>query len=103
VTAAVLAYQLAPTIGWGGPAASWPIALALLTLTILALRIVTLLDYLRFTAPAPARDILITAAVIEGGVTLLVAAPLAVRAARTLRTLPSATNPAAPSATPPET
>ncbi len=93
VFGAALAYQLAPT--WGSP--SWPTALVLLALTALVLRAATLLDDLQYTA-VPERDPLITAAVLEIVAVLIVAVPLAVRAARTLRDLPAA----APSATPPD-
>lgn len=81
VFAAALAYQVAPTLGWGSP--SWPAALALLAAATLVLRVVTLLDYLQHTA-SPERDPLIAAAFVEGVAVVVVAVPLAVRAIRTL-------------------
>jgi hypothetical protein len=66
---------------------SWAAALTLLAGATLALRAVTLLDYLH---NATGLDMLITAAVVEGVAVLLVGVPLAIRAARTLHNLPAA-------------
>lgn len=84
VFAAALAYQVAPTVGWGSP--SWPAALVLLAAATLVLRVMTLLDYLQHTT-APERNSLTTAALVEGIAVLVVAVPLAVRAIRTHRFL----------------
>lgn len=87
VFTAALAYQVAPTVGWKSP--SWPAALVLLAVTALVLRMMTLLDYLQHT-PAPEQNPLTVAALVEAAAVVVVAVPLAVRAVRTLRTLPAA-------------
>ncbi|MEU4248469.1 hypothetical protein AB0F15_13790 [Amycolatopsis sp. NPDC026612] len=93
--AAVLFQQITSAAERGGSAGMWPVALVLLTFAALGLRVVTLLDYLTFTARASRPNALVTAAIVEAVVLVLVTGPLAVRA---FRTLPRATHPADPRA-----
>jgi hypothetical protein len=65
----------------------WSHALALLVVTVLALRMVSLLDYLQY-GPVEERAVLITLGLLETGVLLAVGAPLALLTARALRRLP---------------
>jgi hypothetical protein len=89
--ATVLFQQIASVAGRGRSAGGWPVALVLLTLAALGLRLVTLLDYLTFTARTSRPDALITAAIVEVAALALVACPLVVRA---FWTLSRATSPA---------
>lgn len=91
--AVVLFQQISSVAGRGGSSGVWPVALVLLTFAALGLRVVTLLDYLTFTARASRPDALVTAAIVEAAALALVACPLAVRA---FRTLSRATGPAEP-------
>ena len=87
VFAAALVHQLGRIAGRGGMTATWPIALVLLGVAALTLRVVTLLDHLQHTAPNPDQDTLLIAGLVECGLVLIVVLPLAVRAARSLRSL----------------
>jgi hypothetical protein len=83
VITAALAHRIAPTRGWRSP--YWPTTLTVLALATLALRGTTLLDHLHHTASTPDRNALVAAAVPETAALLIVAIPLAIRSARTLR------------------
>lgn len=87
------AATIAATLGYwvtSARAASWLITLALLAVGALGLRVVTLLDYLQFTTSASGRNPLITAAIVETGMVLVLAVPLVIFAIRALRKLPIA-------------
>ncbi|WP_216209182.1 hypothetical protein [Amycolatopsis aidingensis] len=73
--------------------ASWPATLALLAVAVLGVRVLTLLDYLRFSVNVEWPDALVIACVVEAAAVSAVTVPLGVVAVRVLRDLPASGRP----------
>jgi hypothetical protein len=86
LTVAAVIHLLASAAGRGSHTPPWPLALALLALAAFGLRAITLLEYLRFAAPAPA---FVALAAAEAAAVLIVAITLIALATRALRHLPA--------------
>lgn len=94
VLGAGCAYLLAPGTGWKRRAAPWPLALAILTVAVLGLRVVSLLDYLHYTALTPQLQTSLVVGAAEAVAVLCSALVLAALARRDLRdSLPGALSP----------